>query len=66
VGPPQLLALAHELYDSLPRSALLLTIGAGSTELDEEFSEPVIDGIPQACALLEQTVACRLTEQKGP
>jgi Asp/Glu/hydantoin racemase len=45
---------------------LLLTIGAGSTELDEEFSEPVIDGIPQACALLEQTVACRLTEQKGP
>ena len=31
-GAPELLALAQQLYDSLPRSALLLTIGAGSTE----------------------------------
>jgi len=63
LGAPELLALAHELYDSLPRSAFLLTIGAGSIELGEEFSEPVLDSIPQACALLEETVARLLTEQ---
>jgi len=54
VGAPELLALARDLYDSLPATAMLLTIGAGSTELGEEFSEPVLDAIPQACALLER------------
>lgn len=53
---PELLALAGELYDSLPRRAQLLTIGAGSTELGEEFSEPVLRAIPQACSLLEDAV----------
>ncbi len=56
LGAPELLALARELYNWLPRSAQLLTIGAGSTELGEEFSEPVLDAIPQACALLERTI----------
>jgi hydrogenase maturation protease len=65
LGAPELLALTRELYDSLPRSTLLLTIGAGSTELGEEFSEPVLNAIPQACALLEQTVARLLTGQMG-
>jgi len=63
LGAPELLALARELYDSLPRSAFLLTICAGSTELGEEFSDPVLAAIPQACALLEETVARLLTEQ---
>jgi len=63
VGAPELLALARDLYDSLPATAMLLTIGAGSTELGEEFSEPVLDAIPQACALLERSVVDWLREQ---
>jgi len=55
--------LARDLYDSLPATAMLLTIGAGSTELGEEFSEPVLDAIPQACALLERSVVDWLREQ---
>lgn len=61
-GAPQLLALARDLYNSLPSHALLLTIGAGSTELGEEFSEPVLDAIPEACALLERIVLHALRE----
>jgi len=53
---PQLLALAQQLYGSSPGTARLLTVGAGSTELGEEFSESVRDALPHACALLEQTV----------
>lgn len=56
-GAPELLALAHELYNSPSSNAVLLTIGAGSTELGEEFSESVLDAIPQACAVLEETIA---------
>jgi hydrogenase maturation protease len=55
-GAPNLLALASELYDSLPVNALLLTIGAGSTELGDEFSEPVKAALPDACTLLERAV----------
>lgn len=64
LGASELLALTHELYDILPRNAFLLTVGAGSTELGEEFSEPVLDAIPHACALLEQTAASLLTGQQ--
>jgi hydrogenase maturation protease len=56
LGAPELLALTRELYNSRPRRAQLLTIGAVSTELGETFSEPVLDAIPQACRLLEQTI----------
>src|SRR5579871_1398262 len=38
VSAAELLSMAQELYGSLPRRAQLLTIGAGSTELSEEFS----------------------------
>ena len=55
-GAPQLLALARELYGSLPANAQLLTIGAGATELGEVFSDAVIDALPEACSLLEETV----------
>jgi hydrogenase maturation protease len=51
-----LLALSRELYNSLPGQALLLTVGAGSTELGEEFSGPVTAALPAACKLLEDTV----------
>ena len=56
VGASELLALAHDLYDSVPRTALLLTIGAGSTDLGEEFSEAVLNAIPEACRLLEKSI----------
>jgi hydrogenase maturation protease len=56
-GAPQLLSLARDLYNCLPSKAFMLTIGAGSTELGEEFSQPVNDAISRACALLEETVA---------
>jgi hydrogenase maturation protease len=52
----QLLALGRDLYDSLPRNARLLTIGAGSTEMGEELSGPVKAALPEACRLLEATV----------
>jgi hypothetical protein len=56
LGAPELLALARDLYDSQPRGASLITIGAGSIELGETFSEPVLDAIPEACRLLEETI----------
>jgi hydrogenase maturation protease len=52
----ELLELTNELYASLPRSALLLTIGAGSVELHEGFSEAVAAALPAAQTLLEETV----------
>jgi hydrogenase maturation protease len=62
-GAPQLLALARELYGSLPANAQLLTIGAGSTELGESFSDAVLDALPKACRLLEDTILRLLSEQ---
>ena len=56
-GASELLALARDLYDKSPSRAQLVTIGAGSTELGEDFSESVRDALPRACALLEQTVS---------
>jgi len=55
-GAAELLALARELYNSLPRQALLLTIGAGATELGEVFSSAVTAALPGACRLIEETV----------
>ena len=60
LGAPELLGLARKLYDSLPRTALQMTVGAGSMELSEQFSQPVLDAIPLACAKVEETVARRL------
>ena len=62
-GAPELLAMARDLYNSLPAKAALLTIGAGSTELGETFSKPVLDAIPAACRLLEQEILNRLQDQ---
>ncbi len=56
VGAAELLALSQELYGSVPRNAVLLTVGAGSTELGETFSESVLDALPEACATLDRTV----------
>lgn len=56
LGPAELLDLSRSLYDSLPRSALLLTIGAGSLELSEQFSDAVQAALPAACRLVEEAV----------
>ncbi|MGO9317322.1 MAG: hydrogenase maturation protease [Terracidiphilus sp.] len=56
LGAAELLALGRELYSSLPREALQLTIGAGSTELGENFSHAVTAALPAACKLIEETV----------
>ena len=54
VSASQLLGMARELYGSLPPRAQLFTVGAGATELGEEFSPAVLDAIPMACTKLEE------------
>ena len=53
----QLLALARDLYGSLPRSAQQLTIGAGETGLGERLSPEVTAALPEACRLIKETVS---------
>jgi len=53
----QLLALSYQLYESVPGTALLLTIGVGSTELGESFSDPVRASLDEASGLLARLVA---------
>jgi len=55
-GAAELLALAQDLYSSGPKTAQLLTIGAGSTELGEEFSPTVTAALPKACNQIESTM----------
>lgn len=62
----ELLELARELYDSPPRAAALMTVGAGSTELGEEFSPAVNAAIPEACAQLERTLVRVLADPQLP
>ena len=56
VDPPQLLSLTHSLYGSMSAHAMLLTVGAGSTELGESFSGAVEAALPRAQGVLEKTV----------
>jgi hydrogenase maturation protease len=56
LGAPELLALSSELYHAAPSEALLLAIGAGSTELGEAFSSAVSAALPAACRIVEETV----------
>jgi len=57
IGAPELLGLAKTYYAAAPRRSLLLTVGAGSTELSEEFSAAVQAALPGACVQLEHAVA---------
>lgn len=63
VSAAELLGIAQELFGSLPRRAQMLKIGAGSTELSEEFSKAVLDAIPLACARLDEAVSALLAEE---
>jgi len=56
LGAPELLALARELYGSPPQSALLLAVGAASTEIGEELSGAVKAALPKASSELEEAV----------
>ena len=60
LGASELLALTRDLYATIPSTAKLLTIGAGSTELGEQFSEAVTAALPEACRLIEETVLLAL------
>lgn len=60
LGAAELLALSKELYGAMPHGSLLLTVGAGSLELGEGFSEAVRSALPMACAQLEKAVLGRL------
>jgi hydrogenase maturation protease len=51
----ELLALSRDLYNSVQRSAQLLTIGAGSIEFGEAFSAAVTAALPEACRIIEET-----------
>jgi hydrogenase maturation protease len=53
---PGLLALSRTLYGSLPAHAMLLAVGAGSTELGEKFSARVEASLPRARGILEKAV----------
>lgn len=66
LSAPELLALARGLYANLPREALLLTIGAGSVELGEEFSDAVKAALPHACRHIEETVLRLLDGDSAP
>jgi hydrogenase maturation protease len=57
----ELLALGRALYASLPHDAQILTIGAGSIELGEQFSDAVTAALPGACRLIEETVLHQLS-----
>ena len=60
LGAAHLLSLGSQLYNSLPRTALLLTVGAGSMELREGFSDAVRAALPRACRMLEEAVLHQL------
>jgi hydrogenase maturation protease len=53
---PELLGLTRSLYSAMSAHAMLLTVGAGSTELGEDLSEPVEAALPRARGILEKAV----------
>jgi hydrogenase maturation protease len=61
-GAAELLSLSKDLYGSVPRTSLLLMIGAGSLELREGFSEAVNAALPEACDCLERSVRAMIAE----
>jgi len=56
LNAPGLLGLTQAFYGSRPAHAMLLTVGAGSTEFGEAFSDRVEAALPRAKGILEKTV----------
>ena len=61
-----LLALSRDYYGSLPRTALLLSIGAGSLEMREGFSSAVKSALPDAENVLVGTILRLLNAPPQP
>lgn len=66
LGAADLLAISRDYYESLPRTAMLLTVGAGSLEMREGFSRPVRAAIHDAQILIEKTVLRLLAAAEEP
>jgi hydrogenase maturation protease len=62
----QLLALSQQFYGVMPRSSLLLTVGAASLELHEGFSEAMLAALPKASKILEESVQRLLDMHRLP
>lgn len=56
LSAPDLLAMSRRYYDALPQTAIMLTVGAGSLELREGFSDAVRNALPDAANVLEATI----------
>jgi len=54
--PPELLGLTRSLYGAKSTHAMLLTVGAGSTELGDGFSDTVEAALPRARGVLEKAI----------
>ena len=65
IDPPELLGLTRSLYGSMSAHAMLLTVGAGSMDLGETFSDPVEAALPRARGILEKTVLRFLGNYSG-
>ena len=59
-----LLRWAEELYSVQPSTSLLLTVGAGSLEMREGFSEAVEKALPEACRVIEKMVLNTLGDRQ--
>ena len=56
LGAAELLTLSQRFYGSLPRCALLLTVGVDSMEWGESLSDAVRAAVPKACKSIEEVV----------
>lgn len=52
----ELLAMSRSYYGALPKTALMLTVGGGSLELREGFSDAVRSALPDAANVLQATI----------
>lgn len=60
MGAAELLALSLELYNSQPQRALLMTIGAGSLEMGENFSPALQAALPATQTQLSEAISTLL------
>jgi len=56
VSPSALLALSEELFGSLPRRAIAVTVGGKSFELAEELTDEVSSALPRAVQAIRQAL----------
>jgi hydrogenase maturation protease len=62
----QLLALSLELYGAMPRTSVLLTVGANALELREGFSDAVQAALPEARQAIDDAVVRFLNSSNHP